>query len=143
MKRPLPLALLIIVCVIITGCGSDRTAAARDTVQNYWYDIGHGKVKDAYSLLTPGTQQGLKLDTYTQTVFGFLQQTAGVKATVGHVDVVGDCAQVALALDSPKAPGGTLHAYQHLYWLDGSWKISDANGQLSQSHPKLTCPTGT
>lgn len=124
--------------VSLVGCGTafgfggqDRSALAKQTVQNYWSDIGHGKVKVAYYLMTSGNRQTMSLTQYGQNMFGFLKGTEGVSATTGNPTVNGDQATVPVTLRSPKTTI-KLHAYQHLFWENGSWKVSDPDGGLSQ-----------
>lgn len=129
--------------VALSGCGQDRTALAKKTVQDYWYDVGHLKLDQAYNLLSPGVQQTLTKSNYQQDLFGFLQNSNGISAQVSKADVVGDCALVSLGLMSPRAPGQSLKVQQHLYWINGGWRITDQDGTVSQRHETLkSCPTG-
>jgi hypothetical protein len=130
LRRALPL--LLLPALAVTACGSpDRAALARQTVQTYWSDIGHAKMQQAYNLLTPGNQAARPFDSYSQDMFGFLTSVASVYASVGSPAVKGDFATVPVTLHSPKfAP---LHAYQHLFWQNNQWYISDQNGGLTKS----------
>lgn len=133
----------LIACVVIlvaagavilfpkTGFGQqDRVALARQTVKVYWADIGHGKVRAAYRLLTSGNRQARPFNQYSQDMFGFLTHMAGVTAKVRQVQVNGDQAVVGVSLYSPLS-ASPLKAYQHLYWESGAWRISDTNGGVS------------
>ena len=141
MKRFLP---LLIPLLVLAGCGGEsRATLARQTEQAYWNDIHSAKLDKAYQLLTPGTKSQFSANDFRQSMFNFLQHTSGVTAQVKKVSVVGDCAQVSLDLISPLEPSGKFHVYQHLYWIDGGWHISDQNATLSQKYVPLTsCPTG-
>lgn len=121
--------------LVSCGGGTDRSAAARQTVQNYWGDISHGKMSQAYNMQTTGARQTTTLANYSRNLFDFLQGTAGVRAVVGSATLNGDQAAVAVTLKSPKAPNpkSDLHAYQHLFWENGQWRISDQNGGLSHT----------
>jgi hypothetical protein len=114
------------------GFGQDKSALARQTVQTYWFDIGHGKINQAYGMLTSGNQAARPLKYYEQDMFGFLTHVAAVKATVGKPAINGSEATVPVSLNSPLTSQG-LHAYQHLYWENGHWRISDTNGGLSST----------
>ena len=138
MKSTFSLLASALAILTLVGCGTafgfggqDRSALARTAVQNYWNDIGHGKVKVAYYLMTSGNRQTVTLTQYGQSMFDFLKGTEGVAATAGNASVNGDQATVPVTLRSPKTTI-KLHAYQHLFWEDGGWKISDPNGGLSQ-----------
>lgn len=125
----LPLA----ACLALSGCGSTNQAAAvRRTVQTYWYDIGHAHLDQAYHLMTTGNQATRTYSAYTQDMFGFLQHTSGISARVGTPSIHGNFAVVDVWLHSPAA-AGEFHAYQHLFLENGHWRISDANGGLSQT----------
>jgi hypothetical protein len=129
----------------LIGCGGpDRTALASKTVSDYWYDIGHLKINQAYALLSPGVQSGLPKNEFRQNLFGFLQNTNGISAKVYKADVVGDCSLVTLGLITPLDPAHAAKVQQRLYWVQGSWRITDSGGYVSRTIQKLTsCPTGT
>jgi hypothetical protein len=112
------------------GFGQDRVALAKQATTTYWSDIGHGKMRAAYQLLTSGTQQARPFASYSQDMYGFVASLAYVSATTGSVQVNGDRAIVRVHLHSPKTTQ-TLDAYQHLYWENGGWRISDMNGGVS------------
>jgi len=114
----------------LPGSGPDRSELAQHTVQTYWFEIGHGKVNQAYDMLTSGNQRTQTRDQYDQNMYGFLTSVAGVNVKAGKPYVNGDLATVPVSLYSPKSPL-PLKAYQHLYWENGQWRISDANGGLS------------
>jgi len=142
------LAVAVIVFVLLVnvvfGGSQNRVALARQTEHSYWNDFGHYKVHPAYMLLTPGVRQALKEKDFQQAMIGLLTSTNGVTAAIGKITVVGDCAQAQLGLQSPKAPGQKLKVWQHLYWIDGGWHISDTNAEVSRAYTPLTsCPTGT
>lgn len=141
----LPLLALLTACgTSIGGGGPDRVSAARSVEKEYWQDVHYAKFSKAYALLSSGVQQSTPLKSFTQSMFGFLEQTNGVNAIVGKPTVVGDCALVPVALVAEKAPTGALHAAQHMYWVNGAWRITEANGGLYAGKAKLTsCPTGT
>ncbi len=126
------------------GGGQDRVALAKQTVNEYWNYLAHVQIDKAYGLLSPGNQQAVSRSNYRQNMIGFLEGTSGVNATATHADVIGDCALVALNLHIPAAPGGVLKTYQHLYWIDSGFRITEPNGQTTLHPGKLTsCPTGT
>lgn len=110
----------------------DRQALARQTIQAYWSDVQHGKVTQAYALLTSGNQASRPLSNYTQDMYGFLEGTGGVQIAVGKAEVNRNFAVVPVTLHSPKSTQN-LHAYQHLFWEDGKWRITDPNGGLSST----------
>jgi hypothetical protein len=112
------------------GFGQDRSALARQTVQTYWSDIEHGKIGQAYAMLTSGNQAARPLKDYQQDMFGFLEHVASVRATVGQPTINGSQAVVPVSLASPLTRQ-KLKAYQHLFWENGHWRISDENGGLS------------
>jgi hypothetical protein len=113
-------------------------------VTDYWYDVGHLKVAQAYALLSPGVQSQLKESDFQQNIFSLVQGTNGVSAKVYRADVLGDCSIVTLGLISPQVPSAAFKVHQHLYWLNGSWRITDSDGYVSRRNEKLTtCPTGT
>lgn len=146
MKSHFFLAAVALACLVsLSGCGSgaDRSSLAKQAVHTYWDDVGHLKLGQAYALLSPGVQQSMPEKDFGNNIVGFLQSTAGISADVHKATVVGDCAQVALGLISPKAPGGEYHVYQSLYWLNGGWRITNPAGGTSQNPVTLTsCPTG-
>jgi hypothetical protein len=135
------LLLLIVLVVSISGCGAtalgfgggqDRQSLAQQTVRSYWSDINRGKFGKAYAMMTSGNRAARPESSYGQNLLGFLQGTGGVKATVGKATVSGDNATVPVTLHSPKTTV-PLHAYQHLFWQDNQWRISDQDGTLSQT----------
>lgn len=133
MKRLIPLAFALAACLSLSACGSvNQSAAVRETVQQYWYDIGHAKLAQAYHMMTTGNQASRSVGDYSQDMMSFLENTAGVSVKVGKPVVHGDFAVVDVWLSSPKS-SGRFHAYQHLYRENGHWRISDQNGGLSQS----------
>lgn len=140
--RPL-LALPILLGLTACGSGQNRVALAQKTVSDYWSDIGHIKFNSAYALLSPANQHNMTRQDFEQNMFEFLRGTQGVSSQVKQAKVVGDCALVALDLHFPAAAGATLHAYQHLYWLNGGWRITEPDGRVTRQPTKLTsCPTG-
>jgi len=104
---------------------------ARQTVQTYWSDIGHGKTRAAYDLMTSGNQQVRRFDQYSQDMLGFLTHMNSVTARVLSVQVNGDYAVARVNLYSVLSPT-QLSDYQKLYWENGGWRISDANGGLKR-----------
>ncbi len=140
MKHCATLLVGAVALLALAGCGQDRSALARQTVKTYWNDIRHGKIKQAYHMLTTGEQQVNNLTDYGQSMFDFLKGTEGVTAVVGSPRIDGDCAKVPVTLKSPKAPNpkDDLHAYQDLYWENGSWRISNENGGLTHA-TTLSC----
>lgn len=114
------------------GGGPDRAALARKAVETYWYFIGHGQVNQAYDMMTSGNRRLQKRQDYDQNMFGFVTSMAGVSVKTSPASVNGDLATVPVRLYSPKAPGASLKAYQHLFWEDGQWHISDDHGGLSR-----------
>lgn len=134
-----PIIFVALCAVLLTGCGGkDRATLAQETVKNYWSDIGHGKIKDAYGLLSSGVRQQTTLAEYNQSFMALLTKTNGVAADVKKAEVHGDCAIVPVGLLSPKAPGEQFHVYQHLFWENGNWRITDPQGGVSQQHQH--CP---
>lgn len=120
----------------LSACGGPNKAAlAKQAVQTYWSDIDHFKFKAAYSMLTSGQQQANSFTNYGQDKASFLQSTSGIRAVVGKPSVNGDYAVVPVTLKSPKEVSAKqdLHAYQHLYWEGGAWRVSDDNGGLSHN----------
>jgi hypothetical protein len=112
------------------GSGQDRVALAKQATTTYWADIGHGKMSAAYKLLTSGTRQARPFNQYSQDMYSFLTGVSYVSATTGLVQINGDRATVRIHLHSPKTTK-TLDAYQHLFWEDGGWRVSDLNGGVS------------
>ena len=139
------LLIVPVLALAVAGCGGDdRTALAQKTVTDYWSDIGHLKIDQAYALLSPGVQAGLPKTAFQQNIFGFVKNTQGISAKVYRADVVGDCSLVTLGLISPLAPTSPYKVHQHLYWTQGAWRITDNNGYVTRNSEKLTtCPTGT
>jgi hypothetical protein len=139
------LAAVPLLAIALAGCGSspDRTSLAKKTVSDYWSDIGRMKLNQAYALLSPGVQNQMSQTTFDQNVVSLLKGTSGVSAKVYTAAVVGDCSLVSLGLISPAAPA-PFNVHQHLYWIQGGWRITDSNGYVSRRAEKLTsCPTGT
>lgn len=116
----------------LIGFGQDRSALAKQAVQTYWSDIAHAKMYQAYEMMTSGNRAARPLKYYEQDMFSFLTHVANVKATVGQPAVNGNNAVVPVSLSSPLS-SQKLHAYQHLYWESGHWRISDTNGGLSST----------
>jgi len=126
-------AVVVITLYLVTGFGQqDRGALARKTVQTYWGDLHRGHTRAAYNLLSSGTQYARPFNQYNQDMFGFLTQTGGVSARVGKPQVHGDRALAPVALLFVQA-NRPLNGYQHLFWEDGSWRIVDQNGGITQT----------
>lgn len=124
---------LLSALVLLAGCGSGHSAASAErAVHTYWTDIGHAKMQQAYDMMTTGNRAARPFSSYSQDMWNFLESTAGISVTVGKAEVHGDEATVPVALHSPKSPGA-FHAYQHLYWQNGGWKVTDENGGLSKT----------
>jgi hypothetical protein len=122
----------VLAVVNLTGCGQDRSALATKAVQTYWYDIGHAKVKQAYRMMTSGQRQVNDFSTYSQDMLSFLGATHGVSAATGKPEVSGDGSQAVVPVTlSATGSADKRHAYQHLFWENGQWRIADANGGLS------------
>jgi hypothetical protein len=138
-----PIAAFVLL-LSLAGCGGqDRPKLAQQTVSSYWNDLEHLRVDQAYKLLSSGVRSGVSATDFRSNIYGFLQGTAGISAKIGKPEVVGDCAQVPVTLFAPRDPSGPLHGYQHLYWLNGGWKITEQNGGVTPKYSKLTsCPTG-
>ncbi|HEX6506650.1 MAG TPA: hypothetical protein VF221_03370 [Chloroflexota bacterium] len=133
MKALRYLAAPVFVMIFIAGCGGpDRTALAQQTVVNYWTDVNNAKMTEAYKLLTPGIQQTRPKGQFTQDMFGFLSSVGAIKPTVSKATVNGDKAVVPVYLYFVKQQK-TLEAYQHLYWYNDGWRITDENGGVSQT----------
>ncbi len=132
MKRGIALLLGSLIITTLSGCGQDRTALARQTVQTYWNDISKARIHAAYNMLTSGNRQSMPFSTYDQDIMGILTQTAHLQATVGNPKVKGDNATVPVTLHSIRTTKA-LPAYQHLYWENGAWRITDQNGGVSQT----------
>lgn len=132
MKRALFGLFGILMITTLAGCGQDRTALAHQAVQTYWDDISHAKIRAAYSMLTSGNRQAQSFKTYDTDILGLLANTANLRATVGKPKVNGNFATVPVTLHSIKT-SKPLPAYQHLYWENGRWRITDQNGGLSQT----------
>ncbi len=130
MKRPLGLLSAGLILLSLAGCGANRTTLATETVQTYWYDVGHAKLHQAWLLLTPGTQQAVPFATYSSNFLGLLSKAANIHAIVGRAVVNDDRAAVKVTLTA-LVTKNNLHACQHLFWLNGNWRISDQNGGLS------------
>lgn len=127
-----------LVLASIAGCGDpDKAALARQTVQTYWSDINHGKLKNAWDMLTPGQQQANPLSQWGANIFDFLKQSNGIKVKVGTASVTstsdGTFASVPVHVSFVAAPDprNDKSGYQHLYWQDGKWLISDESGTLT------------
>lgn len=125
------IAALALVGRAMSTATQDRPRLAQKTVQTYWQDIGTGHVKDAYALLSPGVQAARKYQYFSQDMFGFLTQTAGVQAQVTKPQVNGDQGVVVVTLYAQKQ-NRRIRAYQHLFWQGDHWVITDQNGGLSQ-----------
>ena len=108
----------------------DRRVLARQTVQTYWGDIGHGKTRAAYALMTSGNQQARPFTQYSQDMYGFLTHMNSLSVTVSQVQVNGDQATARVALYSVLSPT-PLRAWQHLFWENGPWRLIDANGGMA------------
>lgn len=131
MKGFVKLAAAGAACLVVAGCGGqDRSALARQTVQQYWYDVGHMKLGKSYKMLTPGNRSETTISDYSQNMMGFIRQAAGLSATVGTAKVNGDQARVPVTLHSPLTSQPRA-ACQHLYWQNGKWYIGDEFGALS------------
>ncbi len=126
------LALAIYFFTVEAG-GPDRSGLARTRVNSYWYDVGHGKWREAYKMMTPGNRQQVTLSNYIQGFVTLLEQTNGIKETTGAIEVNGDFAVATVSLESPRAQGGLFTRYQHLYWDGSDWFISDQAGGLSNT----------
>lgn len=129
--------LLIVLCAgcgqfDMPGSGPNRSALASETVKSYWNYIDHAKIQKAYNMMTSGNRAARRLSDYSQDIFNFLEGTGGITPEVGHAIVSDDRATVPITLVSPRTTA-KLHAYQHLFWENGAWKISDQNGQLSHT----------
>jgi hypothetical protein len=118
----------------MSGCGNsvDRSALASSAVTTYWNDVNSAHMSKAYALLTPGLQQTSPKDQYTQNMFGFLASVGSITPRVGKPTVNSDRAVVPVFLTFSKQQK-TLEAYQHLYWYNGGWRITDENGGVSQT----------
>lgn len=130
-------------CALLTlilgtaGCGTigfangpDKAALAKKAVESYWNYAGHGKINQAYSMLTPGVRESLPKSQYAQNMIGLLTRAGSITAKANKAYVSGDQAQVRLTLYSPKDK--PFPAWQHLFWLNGGWHISDNNAYVSQ-----------
>jgi hypothetical protein len=127
------LLLLVPACLLAaSGCGDsqDRSALAQQTVVKYWDNIGHARFHDAYLMNTTGNRDAMPYREFRQNLVGFLTSTNGVSAEAGKPTIADDRATVPMGLHSPRAPGA-FHVFQHLFWENGSWKISDPNGGVS------------
>jgi hypothetical protein len=128
-----PLLILPILIAVLAGCGSqDRESLAQQTVKTYWNDVNSAKMTQAYNLLTPGIQQSRPKGQFAQDMFGFLASVGAIKPSVSKAQVNGDRAVVPVYLTFVKQQK-TLAAYQHLYWYNGGWRITDDNGGVSQT----------
>jgi hypothetical protein len=130
------IAVALVTAVVVLpalGFGQNRTALARQATVHYWSLIGHGKLTTAYHMMTSGNRQSITESDYQQNLYNFLTSVGNVWATTGKVDVNGDQAVVAVALHSPKT-SAVQKGFQHLYWQDGGWKITDENGGISLHH---------
>lgn len=114
------------------GSGDDRVALAKQAVTTYWTDVDHGKLLQSYKMLTSGTRSVTAFSSYRSNMIGFLQSVAGVHVVASSPQVSDDRATVPVSLFSPKA-SGSLKAYQHLFWENGAWRISDQNGGVSST----------
>jgi hypothetical protein len=124
---------LPVLLMVLAGCGGpDRASLAKQTVKEYWTDVNSAKMANAYALLTPGIQQTRPKQQFTQDMFSFLATVGAVKPAVSNASVNGDHAVVPVFLTFIKQQK-TLQAYQHLYWYNGNWRISDENGGVSQT----------
>ena len=132
MRSALYIITVIALLFGLAACGEDRSSLAKKTVQTYWQDIASGKTGQAYKLLTSGNRVHTDLKSYNADMLQFLTTTGGIKAKVGEPSVDDDHATVPVTLISPKS-AQNLNAYQHLFWENGSWHISDNNGGLSRT----------
>lgn len=124
---------LPVLLALLAGCGGpDRASLAKQTVKDYWSDVNSAKMGSAYALLTPGIQQTRPKPQFTQDMFAFLSTVGAVTPAVSKPTVNGDRAVVPVFLTFVKQQK-TLQAYQHLYWYNGSWRITDENGGVSQT----------
>jgi hypothetical protein len=122
-----------VLLLLLAGCGGpDRAALAQQTVKDYWTDVNSAKMANAYALLTPGIQQTRPKQQFTQDMFSFLATVGAITPTVAKPSVNGDHAVVPVFLTFVKQQK-TLQAYQHLYWYNGNWRITDENGGVSQT----------
>jgi hypothetical protein len=120
----------------VAGCGGqNRGALAEKTVRSYWGDISQGRLKQAYAIISPGQQQANPLTQWGQNIFDFLHTTGGIRVTVGKAIVDGDNASVPVRVKFNEAPDprNDKSGYQHLFWLNGTWRIADESGELSHS----------
>jgi hypothetical protein len=135
--KPLATCVLLLLSLTIAGCGSigfaggsDRSNLARGTIVTYWTDINHAKMNQAYSMLTPGVREGITVADFQNNFVSLLTRAGSIGVKVDSVQVHGDNATAKVTLSSPK--DHPLHAWQHLFWVNGSWHISDNNAFLSQ-----------
>jgi hypothetical protein len=128
---------LILLSLTLAGCGTvslagnppSRSTLAKRTIISYWSDINHAKMSQAYRLLTPGVREGITKADFANNFIGLLTNASTIGATVNNVQVNGDTATAKVTLTSPK--DHPLHAWQHLFWVNGGWHISDNNAFLS------------
>lgn len=127
------LALLLGAAWLLTGCGDpDRTPLARQVVQSYWSDISHNRPVQAFHLLTSGNRSSRQQSQFSQDILSYLLHERSLKATIGSASVNGDRATVHVTLTAP-VERGPLHGYQHLFWENGSWRVTDYPGLLSNT----------
>lgn len=119
----------------LVGCGQDRSSLAKQSVQNYWNNIEHAKMKTAWNILTPGQEQANPYGPWSTNLLDFLRTTNGIDAKVGEPVVSGDTASVPVTIRFHKAPAprNDQHGYQHLFWDNGKWRITDESGTLTKS----------
>ena len=127
-------ALAVGIAFLAGAFGSvDRAAMARDRVNTYWYDVGHGKWKTAYYMLTPGNRQHNTLADFVTSFQKLLEQTNGIYERTGKIEINGDTAVAAVSLRAPASPGAPFNRYQHLYWDGSNWYFTDNAGGLSST----------
>lgn len=129
--------MVLLAGVALSACGDDRAHQAQQTVQSYWSDIDHGKMEDAYKLLTSANQQQIGSVNYQRNMLSFVAQMSGISAKTGNAYVNGDRAVVDLTLLSPSVQT-PLYACQHLFWESG-WKISDDSGTVQRRKKSQSC----
>ncbi len=123
-----------VLLILLAACGgsANRASLAKAAVTTYWKDVNSAKLDNAYALLTPGIQQSRPKSAYRQDMLGFLSTVGSVTPSVSKPSVNGDRAVVPVLLTFSRQQK-TLEAYQHLYWYNGGWRITDENGGVSQT----------